>query len=148
SDDRFLSKVNTLGRAFGDTASILLGATVAAVYFGGWSLALDKSSTLGVGEALSFQLRFTMFYVGFVLLRRFGPRLPTESLEQLGTRCLLPLAVAALLILPVWGADVWPTWLRTATKTLLLSVTVLLVTGVPLVLLGLRRMAGTKLRAS
>src|SRR5690606_35851904 len=71
SDDRFLSKVNTLGRAFGDTASLLLGATVAAVYFGGWSLAFDKSSTLGVGEALSFQLRFTLFYVGFVLLRRF-----------------------------------------------------------------------------
>jgi NADH:ubiquinone oxidoreductase subunit H len=145
---RFWSKVNAMSRAFGDVASLLLGATLVAVYFGGWSLKLDGPGSLSVGEALSFQARFSLFYAGFVVLRRWVPEAPIESLELLGTRCLLPLAVVSLVVLPVWGADVWPVWMRTATKTLLLSVTALLIAGVPAVMVAMRRMAGAKLRAS
>jgi hypothetical protein len=145
---RFWSKVNALSRGFGDMAALLVGATLIAVFFGGWSLRLESSGVLSVSEALGFQARFTLFYAGFVVLRRWVPEAPVESLELLGMRFLLPLAVAALLLLPVWGADVWPAWMRTATKTLLLCVTALLLTGVPLILLALRRLAGAKLRTS
>lgn len=145
---RFWSKVNALSRAFGDTATMLLGATLVAVYFGGWSLRLNGSGPLSVGEALSFQARFTVFYAGFVMLRRWVPEAPVETLVQLGGRCVLPLAVVSLVVLPVWGADVWPMWMRTATKSLLLCLTALLVAGVPTLLVAMRRVAGAKLRTS
>lgn len=147
-NSRFWSKVNTLGRSFGDLAALLLGATLVAVFLGGWSLRFETAGTLSVSEALGFQARFTLFYAGFVALRRSVPEIPTESFEHLGLRWLLPLSVSALVVLPVWGADVWPAWIRTATQALLLCVTALLAVGLPITWLALRRLGGAKLRAS
>lgn len=144
----FGAKVNAMSRGFGDMAALLLGATVIAVYFGGWSLGTDTAGQLSVVAALGFQAKFTVFYAGFVMLRRWVPELPLESFERLGMRFVLPTAAAALVLLPIWGADVWPGWMRSATKTLLLCLTVLLAAGVPALLVGLRRVAGARLRAS
>lgn len=144
----FWKRVNRVSRTLGDTAALLLGGVVLAVFLGGWSTRFEPSTELGVGEALSFQLRFTLFYVGFVLLRRAVPSAPAESFYYFGTRWLLPLALAALISLPIWGADVWPTWLRSGTRALLLCMGTFLAVGIPALVFGLRRVFGGRLRAT
>ncbi len=144
----FWRKVNGVSRVLGDTAALLLGGVVIAVFLGGWSLRLQPPSNFGVGEALSFQLRFTLFYVGFLSLRRWLPAAPAESFEYFGSRWLLPLAMAALFLLPIWGAEIWPPWLRSGVRALLLCLAVFTVFGVPVLFVGLRRLAAARVRAS
>lgn len=146
--NRFWSKVNIASRSFGDLAALLLGAILVAVFFGGWSLRFEAAGALSVSEALGFQARFTLFYAGFLALRRGIPEIPVESFEQFGLRWLLPASASALAVLPVWGADIWPNWMRTATQALLLCVTSLVLVGVPITWLALRRLGASKLRAS
>lgn len=143
----FWSRVNAAGRFCGDLAALGMGGLLISIFWGGWSLSTHHGGDLGFAGALAFQGRLTVLFAGFVLLRRWVPEAPSESLDRLGFRYLLPLAGVALVLLPVWGADVWPAWMKTGIQALLLTVTAVLGVTVPAALWMLRRAGSGRFKA-
>lgn len=147
-DGKFWTLLGRLSRAAGDVAALLVGGLAVAVYLGGWSHGWESPKTFGVVAALSFQARFTAFYVVFLVARRWLPAAPGRVVEGFALKRVLPFIVAGMVLLPVWGAEVWPGWLRSGIQTLLLGLSVLVVVGVPALLFGIRRLTASRLRAS
>jgi hypothetical protein len=144
----FWKLLGRASRSAGDVAALLVGGLAIAVYFGGWSFGWESPKTFGVAAALSFQARFTAFYFGFLVARRWLPAAPGRVVESFALKRVIPIVVLGMVLLPVWSAEVWPAWLRSGIQTLLLGLGVLVVVGVPAILLGIRRLTASRLRTS